>query len=279
MKRGKNRHKTRKKKFRNNNDFPFFPVIIIIVCIASIILIEKTTDSIGKNVCEDILIAILASYIFAFTLNLPRPLVINDHLIIRERESQVGNPVSISLLVGCPWRRLLGSIYDVKCTFIYIIDNGAGSNAAFIQSDTRDWINHYYRFSFELKDLQELQIKFWEEFLNGTSHNKILVTITGASNNLGGHFRYRKEYYQEQIIIGEDCFGALDKREKSTPSITRGKLKECYDGGKRSKLYWKEFRHCWNNTDESIKEKIIQAIREGNHYDDRVPVRDASCDK
>lgn len=262
------------KSFKNLfDDFPFISFFVIIFCVVVLVVIENRSNTPNiASVTKEVLIAVLASYIFIFSINLQRPLVINDYLVIRRRESQTGNPVSISLLVGCPYSRLLGSIYDAKCTFVYHIEDGAGSNSAFTQTANREWIGHHYRFSFEIENenKNELIQRFWNDYLkNPNNSNTITVTITGSSNRLGGRFRYRKDYSMEHLIIGEDSFGVLEKGNNTTNDIKNGIPKNSFKEltNARVNSYWEEFKRCSklkdSETDE-IKEMIKRSIKEMN---------------
>lgn len=98
--------------------------------------------------------------------------------------------------------------------------------------------------------------RFWEDYLNTPNNkNTITVSITGASNRLGGRFRYQKEYSISNIIIGEDSFGMLEKKQKNSNDIKKGILKDYFNDLKldREKGYWEVFRICvkLNDTDSS----------------------------
>lgn len=246
--------------------FPLASIVVIISCVAALLILEgHSATPNNREVIKDIVIAVLASDIFIIAVNLQRPLVINDYLVIRRRESQTGNPVSISLLVGCPYSKWLGNIYDVNCIFIYHIDDGAGSNSAFTQTANRELIAHHYRFSFIIEADNEFLKRFWEDYLNTPNNkNTITVSITGTSNRLGGRFRYQKEYSISSIIISEDSFGMLEKKQKNSSDIKKGILKDYFNDLKldRDKRYWEVFRMCakLNESDSSIISTEIMSL-------------------
>lgn len=251
------------------DSIPFIPLIVMAVCVIALIVFEaNNNDTVLEQVIIDIVIAILASYIFAFSLNIRMPLKINNKLVIRRRESQIGNPLSISLLVGNPYRRLTGGIFDVKFTFIYRINDGMKSNIAVAKSVDRIWINKYYRASIELKDMDEIEKSFWKEYLNGAKNqNSIIVIISGASNRFGGNFRFLREFSMRDIIIGEDCIGALNKNINGKPDIKKGRLKSEFDGSHRKSIrhYWKAFNQYYTfihpENENAIKELLQEVAR------------------
>ena len=260
--------KNKKNSKEQIDSIPFIPLILMAVCVIVLIVFEAyNDDSVLVQVIIDIVIAILASYIFTFSLNIRTPLKINNKLIIRRRESQIENPLTISLLVGNPLRYLTGGIFDVKFTFIYRINNGMKSNIAVAKSVDRIWINKYYRASIELKDMDEIEKSFWKDYLNGAKdQNSIIVIISGVSNRFGGNFRFLREYSMQDIIIGEDCIGALDKKAEGKPDIKKGKLKPEFDDSKRksNRHYWKAFNQYYtfkcSEGEKAIKELLHEVV-------------------
>ncbi|MBQ8074658.1 MAG: hypothetical protein IJ237_01610 [Oscillospiraceae bacterium] len=177
------------------------------------------------------------------------------------------------MLVGIPCNWLFGSIYNVKCTFTFRIVDGAGSNAAFEESTAREWIDHHYRFSFEIKDLKDLHKKFWEEYLKdntGNNKNSITVTIIGSTNRFGGHICYRKEYSVDHILIGEDSYGALDKERENCDAIQSGIIKDFLKQEKgdrnlcnvKALNYWLVFKQYREFRDKATEEKRIKDMIE-----------------
>ena len=252
---------------------PFVPLSIIVICLIILLLLNTYDSLIYVNLFKDLVIAILASFIFVFILNIKPPMQINDQLIIRHEESEEKHPLTLSLMVGNTCRKLIGGLFDLKFTFIYCINDGAKSNMAKAKSVERRFIYNYYRASIELEDMDEIEKSFWKDYITlepSENHNSIFVIISGSSNRFGNNFRYLVKYPIECILIGEDCIGALDKETNSSVDIFHGKLKPEFDESMRDpySFYWEAFNLFYpyiseyKNEEEQIIKEIQQNIEQ-----------------
>lgn len=205
-----------------------------------------------KELIEEIVLAILASSIFAYIINREIKIIFPEKLVLRRRTSEGNNgKLTLGILIGNPNKKWL---YDIKCSIncIYLKhdEDIVQRNGETYLSKSVEFVQNYYRFSFNIEDFPKT---FWQQYLEKNEkyvdNDFLVITIMGKINGLGGYFRINKRYNIQDIIVD---IHEPEKRFKK-------KVKNIFTMEEKYKIDWKEFPRCIE-AGELERQSIIKEI-------------------
>lgn len=238
-------------------DKSFLEIFVLLACNNS--LISENSEILFniimalKKLVEGISLAVLASFIFANILNRRMRIIFPDKVVLRRRTSEGSEgKLTLGILIGNPGKYW---IYDVKCsvncTYLKQNRNIEQRNSETYLKQNIEFIQNYFRFSFEVNNFPK---KFWKHFLERkeeyVNNDFLIVTIMGKTNGLGGYFRVCKKYSIQDIIID------VHDPEKSFIK----KVRNIFNGEEKTKIDWKVFPKCIE-AGEDERQGIINEIR------------------
>lgn len=206
-----------------------------------------------RNLIGGIALAILTSYIFANILNREVKIIFPEKIVLRRRTSEGSEgKLTLGILIGNPEKRWL---YDVKCSIncIYLKQNGdiVKRNSEIHLSQSVEFIQNYYRFSFDIRELPKV---FWKHYIERkeeyVGNDYLIVTIMGKTNGLGGYFRTIKKYNIQDIIV--------DMHEPEM--YFKKKVNNIFTSEEKTKIDWREFPK-YMEAGEDDRQSIINEIR------------------
>ncbi len=187
-----------------------------------------------KDIVEGIALAILASFIFTHLLNREPKIIFPEKLVLRRRTSEGSEgKLVLGILIGNPNKKLL---YDIKCNVncVYLKHDGdiIQRNGETYLNYNVDFMQNYFRFSFDIKDFPKT---FWKHYLEKNEkyidNDFLRINISGKMNGLGGCFRVNHDYFIQDIIVDTH---EPEKRFKK-------KNQTFFTGKEKIKIDWKEF--------------------------------------
>ena len=206
-----------------------------------------------KKLIEGVALAILCSFIFSYILNREIKVIFPDKIVIRRRTSEGSEGVlTLAVLIGNPNKTWLHDVKcNVSCTYLKDMDTIVQKNSEISLNSEVEFIQNYYRFSFEISEFHKA---FWRHYLEKKpeyiNNDFLFVTVTGKVNGLGGYFKVSKKYTLQDIVI--DVHNP-EKRFKK-------KVKNIFTGNEKIKIDWKEFPK-YIEVGEVERQDIVNDIR------------------
>lgn len=239
---------------KHSYDKSYFEIVSLLFCdqleVEHQILVIVVIAS--KKLMEGIALAILASLIFAYIINREIRIVFPEKIALRKRTSEGNNgKLTLGILIGNPNKKWL---YDVKCSINCVYfkhdEDIVQRNGETYLKQSVEFIQNYYRFSFNIEDFPKT---FWKQYLEKgekyIDNDFLVITIMGQINGLGGYFRISKQYSIQDIIVD---IHEPERRFKR-------KVRNIFTKKEKYKIDWKEFPR-YIEASEYEREKIISEI-------------------
>lgn len=207
-----------------------------------------------KQIIEGIVFAIMGSVILTCILERDVHIIFPEKLVIRRRTSEGSEgKLTLGLLLGNPGRKWIYNVQcRVHCSYVKSTGDIIQRNSETTLISTMDFVQNYYRFSFDISDLPVTFLKHYLEKGEGYVKNDYLyVTILAECDGIRGRFKCEHRYSLQDIVVD------LHDPEK----LFKRKVKSLFTQKEKNKIDWKEFPK-YIEAGEADRAEVVQEIKE-----------------